>query len=329
MILSEIQAGVYEETGYQTSPATAVVTRILRFINEGIRVILGEPALLRLADSDDPLPIASVANQARYVLPESVAAIHGISERTNDQTLGVMSLDGYRRLEPDPTAVTGTPQRYVPIGKVAVAVQPSDASEIFVKSTAAGDTTQTAYIEGLITGGYRRTASVTLTGTTAVSLSSAITTFIEIEDFYLSAAAVGTVTLLEDSGAGTELARITIGAKRPRYFGFYLWPTPSAVVTYLVDYRRELLDLANATDEPPLPTDYHSLLVDYGVMREFEIKEDPQRVLMAKQRYDKKLNRLKYATQAVAGDIPVMGRGRVSGHSRLGGFFPADTFTRG
>jgi hypothetical protein len=329
MTLSEILAAIYEETAYQSSPASAVTTRITRFVNDGVRLILSEPGLQRLADSDSPLSVASVASQARYVVPEAVAAIRRISERTNDRTLQALSLDAYRRMEPDPASTSGTPSHYVPIGKVAVAVQPADASELFVKSTAAGDTTQIAYVEGLISGGYRRTASVTLTGATAVTLSAALATFIEVEDFYVSAACTGTVTLHEDSGAGAELARITIGAKRPRYYGFYLWPTPAAVVSYLVDYRRELVDLVNAADEPPLPTDFHALLVDYGVLREFEMKDDLQRVVVAKQRFEKRLARLKYQTQWAADELPVMGRGRVLGHSRLGGFYPADTWTRG
>lgn len=324
MTLSEILAGIYEESSYQTAPAAAVITRLTRWVNEGVRSVLSEPGLERLADSDAPLTVASVINQARYVTPEAVARINSISERTNDMVLDAMSLEDYRRVSPDPTATTGTSTNYVPIGRVAVAVQPSNASEIFVKSTAAGDTTQTAFIEGIITGGYMRTASVTLNGTTAVSLAAAITTFEEITDFYLSATAAGTVTLLEDSGAGTELARITIGAKRPRYYAFYLWPTPAAVVSYLVDYRREIVDLVNAADEPPIPTDYHAMLIAYAVMREFELQGEKARVELARQRYQARLSRLKYSTQNIPGELPVLGRGRQVGRSRLGGMYPAD-----
>jgi len=326
MTLAEILAAVYEEMAYPAGPSPAVVARVTRFVNEAQRVILSEPGLSRLVDSDSPLSVVSVATQARYVLPESVAQIREISERTNNQTLNALSLDRYRRIDPNPAITTGTPTNYVPIGKVSVAVQPTAAAELFIKSTSASDT-NTAYVEGLITGGYRRTASVTMTGVTAVSLSSAITSFIEVEDVYLSAAAVGTVTLHETSGAGTELARITIGQTRPRYFGFYLWPTPSAVVTYLVDYRRTILDLANDTDEPMLPADFHPLCVAYAVAREAEIKADAQRVVMARQRYDKGLSRLKYATQTLPGELPVLGRGARVGRSRLGGFYPADTWT--
>jgi hypothetical protein len=328
MTLSELLAGTYEEALYATSPPTAVTTRLTRFLNEGIRIVLSQPGMSRLADSDSPLTVSSVASQARYVVPEAVAQIRGMTERTNDHPLTAMSLTEYRRIEPDPAANSGTPEQYVPIGKVAVAVQPSNASAIFIKSTSASDV-GTAYIEGLITGGYRRTASVVMTGVTAVQIDSTLSTFIEIEDVYLSANAVGTITVHEDSGSGTELARITIGQKRPRYYGFYLWPTPSGAIDYLVDYRRELLDLVQVTDEPPLPLDYHHMLMAYAVAREYEVKGDTARVVIALKRFTDTLNRLKYETQTNAQELPVSNHRRLIGHSRLGGMFPADTWTRG
>lgn len=325
MTLSELLAAVYDERQYNGTPASAITTRITRYLNEGLRTLFSEPGLSRLADSDAPLTVASVASRARYVVPEAVALITGISERTNDYALQAMSLDQYRHLEPDPASNTGTPTHYVPIGRVAVALQPADASEIFVDSTSASDT-GTAYLEGITSGGYVRTASVTMTGTTAVSLSAAITDWIEITDFYISANAVGTVTLHEDASGGTELARITIGQKRPRYYGFYLWPTPAAVVSYLVDYRRELADLAVSADEPPLPPDYHRLLVDYAIWRDADLHGAIERAVSAKARYDTGVRRLKFATQWVEDEQPVMGRGRRVGHSRLGPYFPADSW---
>jgi len=235
------------------------------------------------------------------------------------------TLHDYRRLNPDPATSTGTPTHYVPIGKVAVAAQPADASVLLVDSTAAGDT-GTAYLEYLIAGGYRKTVSVSMTGTTAVSFGAALGA-VTIEDFYISAAAVGTVTLHEDVDGGTELARITIGQKRPRYFGYYLDPTPSAAVDYLIDYRREVLELVNDTDEPPLPTDFHDLLSAYARMRHYE-KQDDGRYTVAEKHYQKRLSQLKYATQTGPDELPVVG-GRLIGRSRLGAWFPADYYTRG
>src|SRR6185436_5296526 len=212
--------------GYASSPAAAVTTRITKWLNDAVRSIVAEQGMSRILGSDGPLTFATVASQSRYVLPESVAEIRHISERTNDRTLRVMGLDRYRIVEPDPPSNSGIPSHYVPFGRTAVAAQPSAAAEIFAISTDAADTTQTAFIEGIRTGGYMTSLSKTLNGLTGVSFSATLNDFIEITDFYLSAAAAGVVTLRQTSGIGTELARITISAKRPRYLGFYLWPTP-------------------------------------------------------------------------------------------------------
>lgn len=321
MTFSEILSAVYADLNFQSSPASDVVTRIKRYVNQGARDILREPVLQRLVDSDTPYTFASVASQARYVVPEAVNRIHSIVERTNDLALQAMSLTQYRYVDPDAISTSGTPTHFVPIGRVGVAVQPSDSSNIYVDSTSASDT-GTAYIEGLDSDGGRRIASVTMTGTTAVNFAASLS-LVEIEDFYISANAVGTVTLHEDASGGTELAQITIGQKRPRYYAFYLWPTPAAAVTYYVDYRRELTELVQDADEPLIPSDFHDLLVQYARMREYE-KTNDGRFDVAQAQYQEGLKRLKYWTQTGAQEMPVLGRGARVGRSRLGAYYPAD-----
>ena len=111
-----------------------------------------------------------------------------------------------------------------------------------------------------------------MTGTTAVSLGAAITDVINIEDFYISAAAVGTVTLLEDSGTGTELSRIPIGATYQRFYRYALAPTPSAAITYTIDGLVPITPMANDTDESFLDEDFHDILVDGAVHDEWKSK---------------------------------------------------------
>jgi len=326
MTFTDITAAILDEVG-NTTGDQRTLARVRRFVNEGLRAVVGEPGMERLADTDAPFTFASVANQARYVLPENIARIRHLTDRTNDWRLTPLSLASYRLLDPDPSANAGTPTHFVPIGVVGVAVQPADASEVFVDSTSASDT-MTAYVEGVITGGYLRKTAVTMTGTTAVSLSTAITSFIELHDFYLGAPANGTVTLHEDASGGTELARITIGQTRPSYYGFYLWPTPSGVTTYYVDARRALAPLVANTDEPPWTSDYHEILVAYGLYREWGFKNNTEMATDALNRYKHLLSRLKYATQTDSDEILVMGRQPTVGRSRLGGFYPADYWGR-
>lgn len=317
MLFSEILSAFYDECGYATSPATAVVTRAKRFVNEGVRVLLNEPCIARQVDSDLPYSFASVASTARYTVPEAVSVIRHITERTNDYHLLPMSMSEYRLREPDPPNNTGTPTHYVPIGRVAVATQPSDASAVFVDSTSAGDT-NTAYIEGIATstvgsstvGGRPFSGSRTMTGATAVQLPSTVSTWTEITDFYLSAVAVGHVTLCEDAEGGTELARIVPGQYRARYYGFYLWPTPAAAVTYYVDYRRQIQDLVQDTDEPVVPLDFHPMLLAYAVMREAEKTGNDVLLARTATRYTRFMNNMTYQVGTLTDEIPVVGRHR-------------------
>ena len=265
---------------------------------------------------------ASVASTPQYSLPPSVARIKKLYETTNDRALGWLSQDAYRTYDPDTVNNTGTPTHYVDLGKSFISVQPSDASEIFVDSTSASDT-GLAYLEGYRTGGYYRALSVTMTGTTAVSFAAAITDFIELTNFYLDVAAVGTVTLHEDASGGTELARIPIGQNRSRYHRIALWPAPAAAVTYSVDYERDVFDLSVADDEPVLPYRFHRLLAIGGRLREYEKREDERRYKMAKREYDEVLGQLKYFLMTNIDHRPVMGRATVQRPSQLGPWYPA------
>jgi hypothetical protein len=109
----------------------------------------------------------------------------------------------------------------------------------------------------------------------------------------------------------------------------YLWPTPSAAITYLVDTRKPIRDLVQATDEPPVPPAFHPMIAAYARMREWEQKGETDKLLIATQQWGRWLSRLKYAVRSDPADLPVAGRGRGIGHSRLGSETPADYYTRG
>ena len=300
MTLATIEAELFRRLNYASSPATEVTTRLRAFTNLTHRQLLSTPGLDRLRD--DTITFASVSAQATYGLPPSVQRIQAITDRTNDRKLTLRSLDWIRTIDPGLDR-TGTPEVYAPIGIQAVARQPSDASEIFVDSTSASDT-GTAYLEGIRTGGHRTALSVTVTGVTAVTFSAAITDIIEITKFYMSAAAVGTVTLHEDASGGTELARIAIGQTFSRYLGVQLWPTPSAAVTYYVDYTRTIPDMSVANDEPLLPEDFHWLLVEGALVKEWTKKDDLMRREAAEADYAKGLSALKYHVTCPADYLP-------------------------
>lgn len=297
---------------------TATQNRLVDYLNEVQREVLSKPGMRRLRDG--VLTFASVSGQSEYALP-NVAKVNRIFETTNDRLLVPMTLDQYRAINPDEASVTGPASAWVWTGANApVANQPADASSLFVKSTSAGDTTQTAYIEGEITGGYPRTASVTLTGTTAANVASAISTWVRITKFYLSAAPAGTITLHEDSGTGTELAQIQIGGTMQHYYTFRLYPQPTAAITYTADVTLDITDLAQSTDEPRLPRDFHDLLIAGAMVKEYE-KTDDGRIQVAAARYRTRLAELHQWMAETASGSSFLGSER--GISRLGAWFPA------
>lgn len=302
-----------------TTINTLTKQRCIDYLNDGQRKILSAKRFARLRDA--VIPLTSVAEQADYVVIGMSKPLR-IWDTTNQWNLSEMSEEQYR--VNNVTAVSGTPEFFVWRGLKAVAKQPSDASSVFVKSTAAGDTTQTCYIEGVITGGYQRSVSVTLTGTTAVNVSSAVSTWIRIDKFYLSAVGAGTITLHEDSGSGTELAQIVIGQTSTPYQQLTLWRTPSAVISYLMDVTREITDLAQDTDVPILPSDFHDVLLSYAKREECAHLNDTRFVICDKD-YTTRTNQLAY-WMAESGTGRRFGLGRPPQRpSQLGSWYPAGT----
>lgn len=291
--------------------------RLGDFINEAHREILSEPGCAQLRD--DIITFASVNAQQRYALPaQGVARINRIWETTNDRRLLRATLTWLREIDPDPSS--SSPTHWIPLSYQQVHTQPSDASQVFVKSSAAGDTTQTCYVEGVTTGGYRRTASVVLTGTVAVSLAAAITDFIQIDKCYLSAAAVGLVTLHEDSGAGTELSRIAIGDTYGQFTSFLLYPTPSSAVTFQCDITRGIGEMTNDTDEPLLPEDFHDLLLELAELKELEKSGDMVRQKLVSERVSKR--RVDLRAWLFMPQDQDASNAASNGGSNLGAFFP-------
>jgi len=264
MTFLEIRQLALRRLQFADSPATAVTNRVNSYINRWHRRLLANPGMKKLRRVE--ILKASVADQATYGI--SLAQILHIHERTNDRRLQQRSLDWYRHHVPDPTAVTGTPMYWIHLGWTRVHTLPANASELFVISSSASDI-GTAFVEVVRSDGHRRSLSATMNGTTAVSLGAAITDVEDVLDFFISAAAVGTVRLREDSGSGTELAVIPIGAQHARYLRYGLAPTPSSAITYRFDGIAEINDMTNDNDEPLLPVDYHDLLADCAVYDEW------------------------------------------------------------
>lgn len=313
MALHDLRLSLCRKLGYADAPATEVTTRLTMFLNEIHRRLLGLPGMGHLRQSQTTF--ATVASTPQYSLPQDVARIVGIRDATNDATLIGQSWEWYMAQEPDPAGTTGIPEYWAPVGQVAVASQPSDASALYVDSTSASDTA-TCYVEGIRTGGYPFSSSVTMTGTTAVQIG-AWTDIVAVTKFYVSSATVGTVVLTEDAEGGTELARIPIGQTHARYLRIALWPTPDSAYTLTLDYTRQIEDMTYHTDEPLVPRDFHWVIEAGAKMLEYE-KQDDRRYPAAKAEYEKGVRDLKwFVTQQADGGAASAGR------SSLGPWYPA------
>jgi hypothetical protein len=294
-------------------------TRLTSFLNTTHRQLLGLPGMESLRN--DTITFASVAGQSLYGLPANITRIEGISDRTSTRMLRLRSLRDLRVHDPGLTS-SGTPDSYVPRGLQQVSVQPSAATGLWVVSSSASDTTQSIKVETVRTGGLSFSGAVTVTGTTRVQVGT-LTDHIEVVKFYSDLVAVGDLSLYTAAAAGTLLAQIPIGKLYARYLGIQLSPTPSGAITYYVDYVRTIPEMVNPTDEPLLPDDFHWLLVEGALMKEWTKRDDDRRVA-AEREWLKGLAALKYFVRTLADDLSVSGQDREPRpRSRFGSQYPA------
>jgi hypothetical protein len=318
----ELEARIYD---WLNKAGTATIDsntqrRIRAYLNDDIRDVLSRPGFepLRMTTAT----FASVASQDAYGLPLEFARIDRIVDQSNYLALTERDLGWLRTVQPNPSP-SGTPYVWVPYGWGVVMLQPSNASELFAKSTSAADTTQTITVAGFLTGGLARTSSaVTLNGLTAVSIGASLTTWEQVSRITLSAACGGVISLHEDSGAGTMLAQIPIAKTSSRYQTIRLWPTPSGVQTYHVDGLMAITDLASDVDSPMCPEDFHELFVFGAVYREL-LKLDDKRANDFKAMHTERLGKLRAFVNDNASKR-VVPHAYPIGRSNLGPWAPAD-----
>ena len=308
-----------------SSPPTAVATRMTAYINETQEQIVSRPGFGRLL-GPHRITFASVASQPEYALPPSVAKVLSVRDISNQWRLRPMSLTEYQERVPAPASMTSTPDFYCLLGLGPVALRPSAAAEIFAVSTSAGDV-QSLKFELITSTGAIKVGAKTLTGLTAVSLDTTVTTCVEIIDAYLSTVAIGTITLTEGL-AGNTLTTINVGNTKEHYQRLALVPTPSGAVTYTVDYERDAIALVNATDEPVLPLRFHRMLVYGALMMEFEHVGDQTRYLLYEKRFNTAMGLLNHFVTSPPDHVTVPGGSGAFSPSILPAWYPQDGYYR-
>lgn len=273
MTLGETELMVYDQLNISGTPDSGSVRRIRQDINIAQKQILGMKGFGILRRKI--LTTASVASSPYMVMPQAAVLIDVIADRANNRNLDVISLRDIRFRDPGLTFSGSTPDSYCVLNYAsAVAIEPSAAASLFVISDSAIDGTGiSATVEGVVTGGYYRKASIAMAGLTAVNISTAISTWISVTKFYLSGGAAGNVTLHQTSGTGTELSRIPPGRSSARYTMVHLSGTPSTALTYYCDVELHVEDMSNINDESILHEDYHWLLA-CGALRRNYLKRE-------------------------------------------------------
>jgi hypothetical protein len=318
--LVDLLAECYRRCSYSAAPPAEVRERFTGHVNDTQQELASDPALVRLLRGTTTF--SSAISVAEYGLPPAVARVWTLRETTNNRRLRAMSLDAYRSVAPDPAQQSGSADWYSLLGPMSVAVQPASATSVFILSTDPNDAS-TAQIEVVTAGGFTRTVSVPMQGSTGVSLG--INDIEQIVDWFLDDAALGVVTLRAGSPAGTELGRIGIGTRRTRYQGLALLPTPAAVVTYLVEYERAVTDLVNPEDAPGwLPEPFHRLLAIGARRRHWEDQREADRYSAAQTDWAVSLAKLKAFVNNPP-DATLIPGGHGSERSDLGGHYPAGT----
>lgn len=315
MTLSDIQTKLYDRLNYGQSPPAEVVRRLLGYINDAQRTVLRTRGLSKLRRT--VLTATTVADSPYMVLPQAVVRIMGIQDRTSQKSLKEILLPDIRWMDPGLTRITSSPDCYAVLGfSDGAALQPSAAAQIYVKSTSASDVSMAA-IDVVTSAGIPRSATVTMTGTTAVAIGGTDT--VEVRKFGIQTSALGTVTMHEGSGGGTELSRIGIGRNSARYTRLHLFGTPSSALTYYVDAEIYVADLVNAWDESFIPVDFHDVLVLGALHREYLKREKYTELNVVKA----ELKEVMAALIRYAGNRTDDGRDTRSQFSMLGPYFPA------
>ena len=200
--------------------------------------------------------------------------------------------------------------------------QPTVPTALSVVSTSALDT-QNVFYEGIRVGGFQVIFTPqALTGTMPVVLGSGFSDHIRVTKFYLSSPAYGEVDLRTAPLPGEFLARIPPGYTYSRYLNIQLWPTPAGDYSYNVDAVRTMTDLVQPTDEPLMPEDFHWLLVEGSLLKEWTKRDDDRRVA-AEREYTKGLSALRYFINCQGDEVHVSGRRTYGGLSRFGPYYPA------
>lgn len=324
-----LQQAVYRRVKLADSPSSGDKTRIKEFINQRYRKLLAKPGMDQFRDT--PFTFTTVSGQKKYGLPQAIVGMRDLYDVTNQRRILPRTLDWLRNVDPGLSATSSYTEFWIPLNGWGAQAQEltSTGVGLWAVSDSASDTTQKAYVETTRLGGVRAgtavAAGTTLTGTNRVAIGTQ-TDHIEVVKFYLDTVPLGNVSLYDAASSGNLLSTITIGRTNARYYMLQLYPTAGAAVTISGDGQRWIQDLAQDTEEPLFPEDYHMALVHGACYDEWRNRDD-DRAKEDLAEMNELLKDLRHKVLNTPDDIPVQRgpRGTAERVSRLGGNYPAGT----
>jgi hypothetical protein len=306
--------------GVLTTDAKALM---LASLNHRHRQVLTKCPKLR----DTTFPLTTVKGQQQYSLPPFIEKVKGIYDpKTSMRMLTNATRSAVRQYGPQAeTTGFGPAAEWVDLGVVCyqnkMVAQPSTANTgntLWASSTT--NDTSVVTIEYLRKGGYASSATVTLTGTTAVQVG-AHADIVELTKYFLSAAPNGYVSLNMANSTGTVISTLQPGATFARFKAILLFPTPNSSNTVLLmDVTRTipeaLATTTNLNDEPLLTLDAQWVLVE-GIMMDYCAKISDGRYAQAKAEYEQGIKDLQGEVLNTDDLIIVQG-----GHQQMSNPFP-------
>ena len=212
----------------------------------------------------------TVANQSKYGMPLYVADVLNIEDDSNDRPLNLHSPSRYDSVHSGSNS-TGTPEEAFWIGEYGVQRQPNSSGVLTIETSASADRGDDfkAVIHGMSSGIDTReevtlSSSSVNTSTTFDAESNAIGIRRVVLQNENNTTFTGNVTIKDDDTNTLAVIPPYYG-RSPNYQWWELWPTPTAVQTYVVRCLAHKPPLVNASDWPEIPEEYHDLLI-YGPM---------------------------------------------------------------
>src|SRR5262249_40506469 len=149
----------------------------------------------------------------------------------------------------------------------------------------------------------------------------------ELDKAYLDLPTIGNVSVYDASVGGNELIRIAAKRYQVDYLTNVLWPAPSAVWTFYVDYTRDMLNLMQPTDRPLLPEDFHDLVLMGARYSDYEFKKDLASMKVTREEMLSRASALFNWVNNNPDQILVPGQQpRGTRFSNLGSWFPSGTW---